>query len=146
MIWQILWTQRERSFFDKCTGKMRTKFASINLKKLGKMIGYTCKSLSEALIFASIIPQYDNRLFMELLWKLQAQNMGRTCSGHVLPMVCACSSHGNSMNNLLSHCGSVDARISASEKDLPVPNRAHFFIQRSWIWTTTISRLTLPLR
>ena len=24
------------------------------------------------------------------------------------------------MNNLLSYCGSVDARISASEKDLPV--------------------------
>ena len=27
---------------------------------------------------------------------------------------------GNSMNNLLSFCGLVDARISASEKDLPV--------------------------
>ena len=27
---------------------------------------YTGKSLSEALIFASINPQYDNRLFMEL--------------------------------------------------------------------------------
>jgi hypothetical protein len=38
----------------------------------------TDKSLSEALIFASIKPQYDNRLFMELPWKLQAQNMGRT--------------------------------------------------------------------
>ena len=25
------------------------------------------------------------------------------------------------MNNLLSYCGLVDARISASEKDLPVP-------------------------
>ena len=37
------------------------------------------KSLSEALIFASINPQYDNRLFMELPWKLlQAQNMDRT--------------------------------------------------------------------
>ena len=38
------------------------------------------------------------------------QNMGRT----------RCSFHGNSMNNLLSYCGLVDARISASEKDLPV--------------------------
>ena len=28
--------------------------------------------------------------------------------------------HGNSMNNLLSYCGLVDARITASEKDLPV--------------------------
>ena len=27
----------------------------------------------------------------------------------------------NSMNNLLSYCGLVDARISYSEKDLPVP-------------------------
>ena len=27
---------------------------------------------------------------------------------------------GNSMDNLLSYCGLVDARISASEKDLPV--------------------------
>ena len=26
---------------------------------------------------------------------------------------------GKSMNNLLSYCGLVDARISASEKDLP---------------------------
>ena len=29
--------------------------------------------------------------------------------------------NGNSMNNLYSYCGSVDERISASEKDLPVP-------------------------
>ena len=35
-------------------------------------------------------------------------------------MFCACSFHVNSMNNLLSYCGLVDARISASEKDLPV--------------------------
>ena len=27
---------------------------------------------------------------------------------------------GNSMNNLLSYCGLTDARIRASEKDLPV--------------------------
>ena len=46
--------------------------------------------------------------------------MGRTCSAHVLLMFFACSFHGNSMNNLLSYCGLVDARISASEKDLPV--------------------------
>ena len=37
-------------------------------------------------------PQYDNRLFVEL----------------------------NTMNNLLSYFGLVDARIRASEKDLPV--------------------------
>ena len=32
----------------------------------------TDKSLSEAFIFASINSQYDNRLFMELPWKIQA--------------------------------------------------------------------------
>ena len=32
----------------------------------------TGKSLSEAFIFASINPQYDNRLFMELPWKLRS--------------------------------------------------------------------------
>ena len=35
-------------------------------------------------------------------------------------MFCACSFHGNFMNNLLSYCGLVDATISASEKDLLV--------------------------
>jgi hypothetical protein len=40
--------------------------------------------------------------------------MKTTSAGHVLPMFCACSFH------LLSPCGLVDARISVSEKDLPV--------------------------
>ena len=35
-------------------------------------------------------------------------------------MFSACSIHGNSVNNILSYCGLVDATISASEKDLPV--------------------------
>ena len=35
-------------------------------------------------------------------------------------MFCACSFHGNFMNNLLSYCGLVDATISAIEKDLLV--------------------------
>ena len=46
--------------------------------------------------------------------------MKTTSAEHVLLMFCACSFHGNFMNNLLSYCGLVDARISASEKDLPV--------------------------
>ena len=33
----------------------------------------------------------------------------------------------NSMNNLLSYCRLVDARISASEKDLPVYLQAIFY-------------------
>ena len=69
----------------------------------------TGKSFSEALILASTNPQYDKRLFMELPWKLKAQNMGKTYSFH-----------GNSMNNLLSYCGFIDAKMRASDKDLPV--------------------------
>ena len=53
-------------------------------------------------------------------WNYHENYKRRTCSAHVLPMFCACSFHGHSMNNLLSYCGLVDARISASEKDLPV--------------------------
>ena len=34
------------------------------------------------------------------------------------------------MNNLLSHCGLVDARISASEKDLPVTKRAAISVDK----------------
>ena len=44
--------------------------------------------------------------------------------GHV-SMFCTCSFRGNSINNLLSYCGLVDAR-SASEKDLPL--RVNFYI------------------
>ena len=48
------------------------------------------------------------------------QNMDRICSAHVLFKFWACNFHGNSMNNLLSYCGLVDARMSACEKNLPV--------------------------
>ena len=43
--------------------------------------------------------------------------MYTTCSELVVFMYLA----GKSMNNLLSYCGLVDARICASEIDLPVP-------------------------
>ena len=56
------------------------------------------------------------------------QNMGRTWAEDVLPMFCACSFHGNSMKNLLSYCGLIDAKIRASDKDLPVLNSCLFFI------------------
>ena len=39
---------------------------------------------------------------------------------HGQNMFCACGFHGNSMNNLLSSCGLVDAKIRASENYLPV--------------------------
>ena len=89
--------------------------------------------MSEALIFASSNPEYDDRLFIEL----RVQYMGRTCvhklfwhskqlmyttcSPHVLSLQFSCTYWTcNSMNNLLSHFALTDARIGASEKDLPV--------------------------
>ena len=46
------------------------------------LIKGTGKSLSEALIFASTNPQYDDRLFIELqvqCMKIPSSNLGRTC-------------------------------------------------------------------
>ena len=102
----------------------------------------TGKSFSEALILVSTNPQYDDRLFIEL----RVQYMKIPSSEHVENMLCTqivflflfwhseqfmyttCSELGifmywtrNSMHNLLPYCGLVDTRISASEKDLPVP-------------------------
>ena len=56
----------------------------------GNSLRGTGKSFSEALILASNNPQYDKRLFTD------------------------------TMNNLLSYCGLIDAKIRASDKDLPV--------------------------
>ena len=90
--------------------------------------------MSEALILASTNPQYDKRFFLEL----RVQYMKIPSSEHVENMLCTqigfCFDIQNNlctyvldmfwtcnwMNNLLSYCGLVDARISASEKDLPV--------------------------
>ena len=47
--------------------------------------------------------------------------MGSIWAEHVLPMFCACSLHGNSMNNLLSYCGLINEKTRASDKDLAVP-------------------------
>ena len=108
----------------------------------------TGKSFSEVLILASTNPQYDKRLSIELpvqYMKIPSlkhgENMRRTWGEHVVYKNCflflfwhseqfmytTCSElvvfmywTGKSMNNLLSYCGLVDARISASEKDLPV--------------------------
>ena len=46
------------------------------------ILNVTGKSLSEALIFASANPQYDDRLFIELqvqYMKIPSSNLGRTC-------------------------------------------------------------------
>ena len=96
----------------------------------------TGKSFSEALsIHASTNPRYDKRLFIDL----PVQYMKTACSEHVVYtnwflfwhskqfMYTTCSElvvfmywTGKSMHNLLSYCGLVDARIRASNKNLPV--------------------------
>ena len=68
--------------------------------------------MSEALILNSPDPKYDKRLFTDL----QVQYMKITSSVHVVYT----NWTGNSMDNLLSYCGLVDARLRTSEKDLPV--------------------------
>ena len=94
----------------------------------------TGKSLSEALIFASTNPQYDDRLLIEL----RVQEMKIASSEHVVYIKCSeCQNKNNlwthvlslqfsctywtrnSMNNLSPYCGLVDA-IIATDKDLPV--------------------------
>ena len=76
----------------------------------------TGKSLSEALIFASTNPQYDDRLFVELqvqYMKIPSSNLGRTCCVQKLfPTFRTIFVH-----NMFSPCS---AKRRASDKDLPV--------------------------
>ena len=46
--------------------------------------------------------------------------MTKDCSWNYRKNYCVCSFHGNSMNNLLPYCGLIDAKIRASDEDLPV--------------------------
>ena len=101
--------------------------------------------MSEALILGSTNPQYDKRLFIDL----PVQYMTTTNSEHIVYINCSecqnknqfvyktCSelglfmySTGNSMNNLFSYCELFDARISVSEKGLPVLKSSLF----SFLW------------
>ena len=51
------------------------------------------------------------------------------------------------MNNLLSYCGLVDARISASEKDLPVSNSKNKYHRYSQNFAvSTFARVNNGLR
>ena len=79
----------------------------------------TCKSLSEALLFSE---HGENMLCTKIV--LNVRN--NYCTQHILPrfelgifMYWTC----NSMNNLSSYCGLVDAKIRASDKDLPVAEK-----------------------
>ena len=83
---------------------------SLELSNLHVFSKRTGKPFSKTLIRASTNKQHEKRLFMELPWK------------HCQNTFCACSFHGNSMNNLLSYCGLIDVKIRTSDKDLPVQN------------------------
>ena len=76
----------------------------------------TSKPLSEALIFASTNPQYDDRLFIELqvqYMKITSSNLGRTCCVQTLFL----TFRTVFVHNMFSPC-SVKRRDS--DKDLPV--------------------------
>ena len=97
----------------------------------------TGKSFSEQLIIASVNPQYDNRLFIEL----QVQYEKNISLEHVAYKNCFECQNKNkkqflyptsselvffsywsriSMNNLSSYCELTDSRMSSSDTDLPV--------------------------
>ena len=76
----------------------------------------TGKSLSEALIFASTNPQYNDRLFIELqvqYMKVPSSNLGKTCFVHKLFLT---------FKKFFVHkmFSPYSAKRSASDKDLPV--------------------------
>ena len=79
----------------------------------------TGKSFSEALILRSVNPQYDERLSIEFPYKItkfcvqllfwmskHKQNKKQFFTQHVVNLYFG----GNSMNNLSSYCGLVDAK------------------------------------
>jgi len=76
----------------------------------------TGKSLSEAVIFASTNPQYDDRLFIELqvqYMKIPSSNLGRTCCVQKLFL----TFRTIFVHNMFSPCS---AKRRTSDKDLPV--------------------------
>ena len=64
--------------------------------------------------------QLTHNMTKDCSWNYRENYKPRTWAEHVLPIFWACCFHGNSMNNRLSYCGLIDAKIRASDKDLPV--------------------------
>ena len=98
----------------------------MNFGALGKLIcdvrqgnvhcTYAGKSLSEALIFASTNPQYDDRLLIELqvqYMKIPSSNLGRTCCVQKLFLT---------FRTIFAHnmFSPFSAKRRASDKDLSV--------------------------
>ena len=91
------------------------KKATANLKNKLFMV-CTGKYLSEAFIFSSTNPQYNDSCSLNYkfnTWKFLAQNMGRTCCIQKLFL----TFRAISVHNMFSPCS---AKRRASDKDLPV--------------------------
>ena len=108
----------------------------------------------ETLILESVNPQYDNRIQI-VHWfttSVREKYKFRACCVQKLLFVLAFKTifvHNmfwtcNSMNNLLSYCGLTDARMRASEKDLPVfliSRGLHYWEMLALVACWTIMRL-----
>ena len=89
---------------------------------------YTDKCFSEALILASVNPQYDKRFFIEFpeKYKFRTCRVQKSCfcfdiqNNICTELVLNLHISGNSMNNLSSYRGLTDPRNRASDTDLPV--------------------------
>ena len=99
--------------FEKKIENLRKIFGQIVAVWLCQLIG-TGKSLSEALILTPTNPQYDNRLFIELL---QVQYMLFLSIWWCKQLVVFLYWTFNSMDNSLSYFGLIDARMSAAKKE-----------------------------
>ena len=60
------------------------------------------------------------KIVLNVKTKQKQQFVYTTCSAGILSL-----QFSRTMNNLLSYCGLVDAKIRASDKDLPVSNKIY---------------------
>ena len=140
-------------------GKVRQMWYLVYLVvKFKSWLESTGKSLSEALFLDQLTHNMTNDcslIYQFSTWKLQAQNMGRTCcvqklfwmSNQKQKTICVhnmssqCSELvvfmywiGISMSNRLSYCGLVDFRKNASDKDLPVLKVRFWLTVTKTVW------------
>ena len=99
-------------------------------------VGFTGKSLSEALIFPSTNPQYEDRLFIELqvqYMEIPSSNLGRTCCKQKLFL----TFRTIFVHNMFSPCS---AKRRASDKDVPVPYLFYYFLLSDFFATNFLTK------
>ena len=100
---------------------MVLKLVGTGVSTTGYPIPHTGKFLSEALIFASTNPQYDNRLFIELqVPYMKKPSLARTCCVQKMFL----TFRTIFVHNIFSPCS---AKRRASDKDLPVCKILYLF-------------------